>query len=549
MTSSHCLRGLAASLAFACAAFAGAAHAQDATRIVAATIYPDSASVERELKVPGGTRHIAIACVPAAVDVATLQVDGDPSLRIGDIRATALPASRAIECAPNSLEARKSELEVQRAALESQRDANELALGWLRQWSSHASNDAPPVAPAPAAARVDPQRPGATADSLRRAALDLMNDQARVKRELAALDRAGARLADEQPVERGKQGWRTVRFDVWTPTAATLRVHYMVAGTWWRPAYRASVDTAHASMRLERQADIVQASGEDWADVKIRLSTGRLRRGAQGAAPSWWWVDLLEPAEMRLAKDAAPAYAMAPAPAPPAPRPGESRGKLAEAVQPPPWTVDVAQTATATEFALSEPVTLASDGETHTLAIATQTLPVKLQRRTQPHADAAVWLLAEAERPAGVWLPGPLQSFRDGALVSRDAWQPAAGDKFSIALGQDDQMRVDVESPAQGDASAGLLGGRTERTTKAVYVVTNLHAAPVSVELVDAAPVPRSDQIKVRSLYEPQPATTQWQKNPGVAAWTLQVAPGQAARVSVTHALSWPKDRIVANLP
>ena len=58
-----------------------AAQAQDATRIVAATVYPDSARVERELKVPGGTRHIALACVPAGVDVSTLQVDGDPELR------------------------------------------------------------------------------------------------------------------------------------------------------------------------------------------------------------------------------------------------------------------------------------------------------------------------------------------------------------------------------------------------------------------------------------------------------------------------------------
>ena len=62
---------------------AGAAGAQDGTHIVAATVHPDSASVERELKVPGGTRHIAIACMPAAVDVSTLQVDGDAQLQIG----------------------------------------------------------------------------------------------------------------------------------------------------------------------------------------------------------------------------------------------------------------------------------------------------------------------------------------------------------------------------------------------------------------------------------------------------------------------------------
>ena len=53
----------------ACTALLGLAafesQAQDTSRIVAATVYPDSARVERELKVPGGTRHIVMACVPA----------------------------------------------------------------------------------------------------------------------------------------------------------------------------------------------------------------------------------------------------------------------------------------------------------------------------------------------------------------------------------------------------------------------------------------------------------------------------------------------------
>jgi uncharacterized protein (TIGR02231 family) len=521
-----------------------AARAQDATHIVAATIYPDSASVERALNVPGGLRHIVLACMPAAVDVATLQVDGDPELRVGDIRATVLPDSRASECAPDALEGRTTELETRRAALEAQRDSDELALAWLRQWSARPPSEPAPAVPAKAGA--DLPRPGATADSLRRAALDLMNDQARVKRELAALDKSAARLAGEQPAQQGKEGWRTVRLDVWTPASASLRVRYAVAGTWWRPAYRASVDTTRSTMRLERQAEIVQASGEDWRDVKVRLSTGRLRHGTQGAAPSSWWIDLLEPAR-RVAQGAP--MGVAQAMAPPAPVAVDERRRTDPTEREAPWEVEVDETATATEFALGQAVTLASDGETHTLAISSQTLPVRLERRTSPRTDAAVWLLAEADRPAGVWIAGPLQSFRDGALVSREQWQPAADDKFSIALGQDDQMRVEVEAPATTTASAGLLGDRTERTSKAVYVVTNLHASAVSVELVDAAPVPRNDQIKVRSSYEPQPATTEWEHQAGVAAWKLAVAPGKSQRVGVKQVVSYPKDRQVAGLP
>ena len=40
-----------------------AVRAQDVSRIVAATVFEDSAVVERQLRTPGGTRHILVACM------------------------------------------------------------------------------------------------------------------------------------------------------------------------------------------------------------------------------------------------------------------------------------------------------------------------------------------------------------------------------------------------------------------------------------------------------------------------------------------------------
>ena len=284
-----------AAAALACAS-PHAARAQEATRIVAATVYPDSAGVERELKVPGGTRHITIACVPAAVDVSTLQVDGDPDARLGDVRATDLPESRVEECAPPVSTARRKAIEQQRATLESQRDANDLAFTFLKQWGAGAHADAPEPATAPSrgAAPAGVARPGATATELRHTAFDLLSDQARIKRDLAALALEETRLGEEQPAAKGKGGWRTLRFDVWSPAAATLRVRYNVAGTYWRPTYRASLDVARNTLRIDRQAEIVQASGEDWSDVRVKLSTRQSLRRAEAEVPTPWWLDLLQ---------------------------------------------------------------------------------------------------------------------------------------------------------------------------------------------------------------------------------------------------------------
>ncbi len=216
---------------------------------------------------------------------------------------------------------------------------------------------------------------------------------------------------------------------------------------------------------------------------------------------------------------------------------------------PPPWGTSAVSSDYATEFDVMQPVTLASDGETHTLQLASQALPATLKRRTTPRTDRAVYLLAEAVRPAGVWPDGPLQAWIDGALVSRSAWDPAQGDKLRVALGQDDQMHVDVESPGGFTQSRGVFGGSTERTSTAVYAIVNQHRDAVTVEMLDASPVSRNEAIQVTHGYSPQPAVTDWNKIPGVAEWTLAIPAQDTARVSISHTVTAPKDARVANLP
>ena len=541
---------LAATAAALACAGAPPAHAQEATRIVAAIVYPDGAGVERELKVPGGTRHITIACVPAAIDVSTLQVDGDAQARMGDVRATDLPASRVEECAPPVSLARRKAIEQQRATLESQRDANDLAVTFLKQWGAgpRADTPAPANAPARGAAPAGDAHPGAIATELRRTAFDLLGDQARVKRDLAALALEEARLTDDQPAARGKAGWRTLRFDVWSPAAATLRVRYNVAGTYWRPTYRASLDVARNTLRIDRQAEIVQASGEDWSDVRVMLSTRQSRRRAEADTPTPWWLDLLQ------AVGSLAGYSAAAAPAAASMALSERADKSSAAnadmpVAPPPWTVESTDGEAATEFAIGQAVTLPSDGEAHTLQIASQSLPVTLKRRTTPRTNHGVYLLASAARPAGVWPAGPLQSYQDGNLVGRTNWRPAEGEKFEIAMGQDDLMRVDVETPGAFTQARGVFGGSVERSSTAVYAIVNQHATPVTVEMLDAAPVSRNEAITVAHKYDPAPATTDWNRQTGVAAWTLDVPAKGTRRVSVTHSVTAPKGAAVANLP
>ena len=81
-----------------------------------------------------------------------------------------------------------------------------------------------------------------------------------------------------------------------------LRVTYAVRGARWTPVYDARLDTGgkdrKPSLELIRRAEIVQTTGEDWADVALAVSTVRTAHG--GSAPD------LRPLIVRYPAPAAP---------------------------------------------------------------------------------------------------------------------------------------------------------------------------------------------------------------------------------------------------
>src|SRR4051794_7928052 len=59
------------------------------------------------------------------------------------------------------------------------------------------------------------------------------------------------------------------------PAAGTVRLGYLVDAASWTPQYRLRGGADDAPVRLEYLAAVVQQTGEDWADVRVTLSTSR----------------------------------------------------------------------------------------------------------------------------------------------------------------------------------------------------------------------------------------------------------------------------------
>lgn len=531
-------RGLlrAISAAAVCVALLGAEQgwAQPAvpteSRIEQVTLYPGSATVQRVAKLAAGSKKFTFNCLPGSLDVQSLAVAADASVRIGELSVLNEEREATPACAGTLLDTRIRELEDKKALLAAETDGINLVTAYLKGLTTADSG--------PTGARLvaDPKSLAATAEVLRRTGQDAMARQHQLNRQREELDRAlKPLLAERGRVLAGRARVVSVSVTLDAPRETELHLTYQISGPGWTPTYRALLDTRTKALRLERQAQVAQATGEDWLAVPMRLSTGQPRHGTTGAQPYPWTVRIAEPQKQFLHRESSlAAPPPPPAPAPIAAAPGRSSAPL--------FDVGVFDNAYATEFVVPQRIDVPSGGQRVTVSLGAQEAIATLLTRTSPLLDASAWLVAELPQPAGVWPTGALQLYRDGAYVGADTLRAAVRGNLSLSFGRDERVVVRVEPQKDTRASTGFVGSRAERIVARAFTVENRHNTPIQLQVLEASPVSADERVVVENTFDPVPAATAWNEQLGLVLWTMRLDAAKTARFAASYAIRYPKD-------
>ena len=528
------------------AALPATVHAQDSSRIARVTVYPGSAPVARVAKVAAGARSLTLACLPASLDVQSLQINADPAVRVGEFNVLTEDRDVAAGCA-SPLDGRIRELEDQIAGVKAEASALQLVDGYLRSVAQTGTGPetAAPANTAPRATTPTPAQITATAEVLRKSGQDSFARAHQLQRKQEALELALKPLvAERDRVASQRARVVSVTINLAAEREAELRLSYQVRGPGWQPSYRATLDATKAAVLIERQALVAQNSGEDWSGVQLTLSTGQPGRATQGQLPRPWWLNVAPPPQG--AGTQAAAVAMAPAPAPAMAPLSRSRNAAEEAM--PTFDVSALDKGFATEFAVPQRITVPSSGQRVTLALGSHTAPATLLTRAAPAVEEAAYLVAQIAQPPGVWPAGAAGLYRDGAFVGNgriDFGTPSAGapaGSTSLSFGRDELVAVRAEPEQDVTGSSGFVGSRVERKTRRAYSVENRHKTGITLQVLHAAPVSRNEKIEVESRYQPQPTDLAWNRSAGTIAWQQPVAAGATAQFSAEHTVRYPKD-------
>ncbi|WP_431260258.1 DUF4139 domain-containing protein [Roseateles chitinivorans] len=498
-------------------------------------LYPGGAQVDRTLRVPAGASQARFACLPAGLERDALQVQAPSGVNLGELKIERAARDTLPEC--RQRDPRVREIEQQRTAVEAEIAGVDLALGYLKGLSDREARPGPALA--------------ASLDTLRRSAQDLTVKKQALKERLADLGNDLTAAKAEAPTASSTVSVVTLRLS--TAQGADIGLSYRVPTAGWQPQYRARLDTATSALSIERLAQIAQSSGEDWIDVKLKLSTVPPRQTVSSAPIEPWTLAMARERFAEMAeRDArsrvmlAPKPAMVPAPVVDLARIQVTGSAVAPQVQ---FDPSVFEGEFGAEYDLPQRVTLRADGAMSTVTLGRIAAEPRLLARVQPRTAEAAYLIAELPRPQGSWPSGPVQLFRDNAMIGETLLQFGTETTWTLPFGTDERLRVRVEPDKRDGANSGFIGARREVVVTRQWQVENLRGRPVTLQVLEAAPVPEHEDIRVQSQFTPPVTKAGWRDQPGIQMWELPLAPNQTQRFQAVYKISVPKDAAVSGMP
>ncbi len=328
-------------------------------------------------------------------------------------------------------------------------------------------------------------------------------------------------------------------------TSVDLDVTYVVANAGWLPVYDVRAINTKSPMQLNYKANVFQSTGEEWKNVKLKLSTANPNLGGLKPELYTWYLDFYQPVysfHYNDAKKAAPA-AMSRSAADLGPPPEKAEEVVATTLA---EYVSTIQTTLNTEFDIALPYTVTSASKPTLVDIRNYDVKADYVYAVAPKLDQDVFLLAKATG----WeeyslLPGEANIFFEGTFVGKTFIDPNnIKDTLSVSLGRD--KRIVVKREKMKDLTSRKLIGATQKESYTWQIsVRNTKSESIRISVEDQLPVSQNSQIEVTAL---ETGGANFLKDTGKLIWNLALPPNETKVLTYKFEVKYPKDKQVSGL-
>ncbi len=514
------------------------AHAAASGEIDSVVVFADRARVTRARTVhcEKGTARATFERLPAALDVRTLRGEVREAAEViglsGEVvneKEAADPRARALAADLDKTENEIKRHEARKVAIAAELEDVGAFGGVFSATLTEEIRNPKPNTPA-WAKTLDGLRArrAALADERRKLDVALRGLQLtanKIRRQLAQVGGAGERAYRTAAVTVGCRALSQV----------TATVSYVVGGASWQPEYdidvapRGRAKNGPAAARLTVGALVRQATGEDWTNVRLMLSTARPKLGSEAPQPAPLVVDGYEQARDKVLVQAQ-----------------ERREQLdtggGGGARSGPQAAALDDKGNAFVLTLPHPVTVVADGRPLWAPVDVVETQAAVKLVATPKLDEHVYQVAALKNPAAYpLLEGRVRSYRHGSYVGDSRLRhQGVGAPFEISLGIDEELKAERKTLDDKDKSSGFLSSTKHIFHGTRTKLTNRAGGPETIELRENIPVSKIDDVKVELLAKPTTAGYKLDAARGFITWTVTLVNGEWRNIDLAYAIHLP---------
>ena len=489
------------------------------------TIYTGEALVLRRAEVPAGGGRFRLTGLPMALDAASVRArtSGDEVVSVEIRERTGNPKSlESFGQLEEELEVLNTELEGQQAEL---RRVERIEAHLWRLLESQAD---PATQGEAASDRI--QQWEATLDFVERRASEVEARKAELQRSAARVEeKIGIAWNARKKLElEAKAPTREIEIEVLDLDGAPswVEVEYLVMGASWKPTYDLRAELGYNQAELVFRAEVDQATGEDWNDVEVALSTAQIRRGVRGP----------EARERRLWLREGESFSAASISAAAAPPPGASA------------TVD--SSGVFVRYVLPRRESLPSSETATTVLVGRASLELEPERRCVPEGDLGVWVVGRTVNTTPfVLLEGAIALFVGGEYLGVSTLpRIRAEEAFELPLGLDPKVRVEREQLEDRVNKPGVFGSRATKLVAWRTRLISTASEPLTVLVQESLPRSSDSRIEVKlDKSTVSPSTEQrfaeLREERGILTFPVSVSPGRTSSLDWSVRTSYPNSQ------
>lgn len=320
-------------------------------------------------------------------------------------------------------------------------------------------------------------------------------------------------------------------------TSADFEISYVVANAGWTPQYDIRAINTKSPLQLSYKANVFQSTGEEWKNVKLKLSTANPNQSGLKPELLAWYLDFYQPIVYRnvMGKAARNAPMMKSADA------VVEKEEIKMDAMSTAGYVTTIQTSLNTEFDIALPYSVSSANKPTLVDIRNYDLKATYNYSCAPKLDNDAFLIAKAIG----WeelslLPGEANIFFEGTFTGKSSIDPNnIKDTLSLSLGRD--KRIVVKREKQKELTSRKFIGTNQKETYAWEIsVRNTKNESIKISIEDQIPVSQNSQIEVTST---DLAGATYNKDTGKLLWDLKLQPNETKKIVFKYEVKYPKDK------